>query len=156
MSDSKIKNAVSALIGAGTALWGWFGWLIIVWVVAMGLDYLTGTMAALKDGEWNSQRARDGLWHKAGMILAVAVAGIADLALGLIVRQTGVALPFEYGTVIAPLVISWYCLTELGSVLENAVALGASVPGWLRKLLKISAESVDKRGEGMLPGEEEK
>ena len=31
------------------------------------------------------------------------------------------------------LVAVWYIFTELGSIVENAGALGAPIPGWLRK-----------------------
>ena len=46
-----------------------------------------------------------------------------------------------------PLVLAWYIVTELGSILENAVKMGANVPGWLVKLLKSSANLMDQAGE---------
>ena len=42
-----------------------------------------------------------------------------------------------------PMVLAWYILTELGSILENALALGAKVPVWLVKLLKNGVEILD-------------
>ena len=45
------KAAVAAVVGCLTALWGWFGWLVVAWVVCMLLDYGTGTAAALRAGE---------------------------------------------------------------------------------------------------------
>ena len=39
------KAAVAAVVGCLTALWGWFGWLVVAWVVCMLLDYGTGTAA---------------------------------------------------------------------------------------------------------------
>lgn len=68
------KAAVAAVVGCLTALWGWFGWLVVAWVVCMLLDYGTGTAAALRAGEWSSKVARDGLWHKLGAVVAVLVA----------------------------------------------------------------------------------
>ena len=70
------KAAVAAVVGCLTALWGWFGWLVVAWVVCMLLDYGTGTAAALRAGEWSSKVARDGLWHKLGAVVAVLVAAI--------------------------------------------------------------------------------
>ena len=49
------KAAVAAVVGCLTALWGWFGWLVVAWVVCMLLDYGTGTAAALRAGEWSSK-----------------------------------------------------------------------------------------------------
>ena len=40
------KAAVAAVLGCLTALWGWFGWLVVAWVACMLLDYATGTAAA--------------------------------------------------------------------------------------------------------------
>ena len=75
-----IKAAVAAGVAALTAVWGWFGWLVVAWVVCMLLDYGTGTAAALRAGEWSSKVARDGLWHKLGAVVAVLVAAILVFA----------------------------------------------------------------------------
>ena len=149
------KAALAAAAAAGTALWGWYGWLVLIWAVCMALDYLSGSAAALRAGDWSSRRARDGLWHKAGMILAVAVAALGDLLIGLLLRMGSLRLPFDYSVLLAPLVTAWYCLTELGSVAENAVLLGARVPKWLTRLLRRGAQAVDKTAEAALGGEEE-
>ena len=45
------------------------------------------------------------------------------------------------------MVVVWYTLTELGSIVENAVALGAPVPQWLQKTLAAAKDAVDKLGE---------
>lgn len=44
---AEIKAAAAALIAFGTALFGWVGWMVVLWLIAMALDYLTGTFAAL-------------------------------------------------------------------------------------------------------------
>jgi len=138
-----IKGAISAAMAVLTALWGWFGWLVIGWVACMLLDVLTGMAAAAKAGDWRSARAREGLWHKAGCIAAVAAAGLLDLVVGELVMVSGLALPFTYTVFLCPLVIIWYVLTEAGSIVENAGALGAPVPGWLRKAIAAFRDKVD-------------
>ena len=40
---------------------GWIGWLIVLYCVAMCTDWLTGTILAIKNAEWNSSKAREGL-----------------------------------------------------------------------------------------------
>ena len=73
-----IKAAMAAFFTALGAFLGWKGVMAIVWVVAMLLDYISGTAAACKSGQWCSATARQGLWHKGGMIIVVTVAAIAD------------------------------------------------------------------------------
>ena len=146
------KVVLTGLLAAGTALWGWFGWLVILWSGSMALDYLSGSAAAMKKGEWSSDRAREGLWHKAGTILAVSVAALADAAVGLLLRSGFVTLPFRYEVLLSVIVLAWYTLTELGSIAENAVQMGARVPGWLRRFLKVSVEAVDEAGKQITGG----
>lgn len=140
---NRLKAAASAAIACMTALWGWYGWLTLLWLICMALDYLTGSLAAIKIGQWNSERARQGIWHKVGCIAAVVVAAAADLMIGMVAANfQNLTLPFEYTVLLYPLVVVWYTLTELGSITENAVALGAPVPKFLTKALKTVRESI--------------
>lgn len=146
------KAAATTILGALTALWGWFGWLLLGWVGLMLLDFLTGSAAAAKRGSWSSQAARDGVWHKAGMVVVVIVAAGSDLLVALVLDHLPVVqLPVAYRGLICPLVLVWYCITELGSIVENAIVMGAPVPVWLTKLLAVGKESVDRAGDSPPP-----
>lgn len=145
-----IKATVAAVIGCLTALWGWMGWLVVGWVFLMLLDYITGSAAAMKAGEWSSKIAREGIWHKAGMIVVVILAAAADLLLTLVFTHLPILeLPFEFAGIVCPLMLVWYCITELGSLCENAAAMGAPVPGWIIKFLAAGKKTVDKVGESL-------
>ncbi|MEA4934907.1 MAG: phage holin family protein [Lawsonibacter sp.] len=145
-----IKAAIAAAAGALTGLWGWLGWLVVGWVVCMILDYVTGSAAAGKAGTWTSTQAREGIWHKAGMIVVVAVSVGADLLISVVLENLPlVTLPFQYGGLLCPIVLVWYIITELGSITENAVTMGAPVPDWLVKLLAAGKEAVDKAGDSL-------
>lgn len=133
---TEIKGAVALVLATLTALWGWLGWAIIIWAVCVLLDYASGTAAARRAGEWSSDVARDGVWHKLGEIFAVLVAALCDIALHVIVGGSNVPIPFEVGPIITPVVLLWYIITELGSIVENSGRLGAPVPPWLKKSLK--------------------
>lgn len=140
-----IKTAIIAGCTALGAFLGWKGVMLIAWVAVMALDYATGTLAACKSGEWSSETAREGLWHKGGMISVVLVAAISDWIIVLIAQYIPIGI--QWPGIILPLVLSWYIITELGSILENAVKMGAPVPSWLVKLLKASANIVASAGE---------
>ena len=53
------KAFLSACMAALTSLWGWFGWLVIGWISCMLIDYITGSAAAIRKGQWSSDMARD-------------------------------------------------------------------------------------------------
>ena len=150
------KAAVAAVLGGLTALWGWFGWLVLAWLLCMALDYGTGTAAALRAGEWSSKVARDGLWHKLGEAVAVLVAAILDGVIGLILANVpALTLPFDYTVFLTVLVLVWYIMTELGSLVENAGALGAPVPAWLRKAIAALESTVDGAGDKLGDGQDD-
>lgn len=156
---NKIKLWVAALGGLLTGLWGWMGWLVVGWIVCMVLDYVTGSMAAAKAGEWSSAKAREGIWHKAGMVVVVLVAAGTDLLLSVVLSNLPVIqLPFAYPGLICPVVLVWYIITELGSTAENGAAMGGPVPKWLLRLLAVGKDAVDKAGDAMTqeaPAEED-
>ena len=141
----EIKVAIAAFFTAVGAFLGWQGVMALVWVIAMAIDYITGTWAAMRNGEWSSSIARQGLWHKGGMIVVVIVSFMADCAMGIICDHLPIGI--NWTSIILPLVLAWYIVTELGSILENAVKMGAAVPAWLTKLLKVGLKAIDTTGD---------
>ena len=142
-----IKAAVSAAAAALTAFWGWTGWLAAAWFLAMLLDYATGSAAALRAGTWSSRCAREGLWHKAGSVAGVLVAALLDFALRALLGSVP-GLGAHYDVLLCPLVTAWYLLTELGSVVENAGALGAPLPQFLVRAIAVLRADISQHGGG--------
>ena len=137
-----IKAAIVAAAGAFGAAFGWLGWLVLAWIGCMVVDYTSGSSAAMKAGQWSSAQARAGIWHKAGMIVVVIVAAVADNVLSLVVASIP-GISIEYTVLLLPMVLVWYILTELGSILENAAAMGAPVPEFLIRILASAKEKVE-------------
>ena len=130
----EIKAALTLVIGFLTALWGWQGWAVAVFIAAMSVDYITGTWAARARGEWSSAAARAGLWHKLG-----------DIAVQVVLHSAAAPLLGElperhYLTLIVAI---WYSFTELGSIVENAGLLGAPIPQWLKKGIALLRDKTD-------------
>ena len=143
-----LKAAAAGVIAIFTALWGWFGWVVLAWVALMR------SAVAAKEGCWSSTRMREGVWHKGGMLLVVCVALTADWLVGSILGNLpGVTLPFTYSVLIGPLVIVWYIIGELGSLAEHAVAMGANVPSWLMEMLEAGKNAVDAAGDQITAGD---
>ena len=137
-----VKAAIVGIFGAFGAAFGWLGWLVLAWVACMVVDYISGSSAAMKAGQWSSAKARGGIWHKAGMIVVVIVAAVADSVLALVVDSIP-GIPIEYTVLLLPMVLVWYILTELGSILENAAAMGAPVPEFLIRILASAKDKVE-------------
>ncbi|MBR2583265.1 MAG: phage holin family protein [Oscillospiraceae bacterium] len=132
---TEIRALVTLVIGFFTALWGWLGWAIVLFVASMAADYVTGTWAARARGEWSSAAARQGLWHKLGEIAALLVAALCDIAVQVLLHSAAAPLlgETELPHCLTLIVAIWYTFTELGSVIENAGLLGAPIPSWLKK-----------------------
>lgn len=145
-----LKLAVTGALSVLTALWGWFGWLVVLWIGLMMADWLVGSAVAAKQGRWSSAKMREGAWHKAGIVIVVCVALIADWLIGsLISHLPGVTLPFTYSVLLGPMVIVWYIVGELGSLAEHAVSMGADIPEWIPGMLSASKKAVDAAGDAL-------
>lgn len=152
-----MKAAIVAFFGLLTAALGWFGWLVVLFFLCMAIDYATGSAAAMRKGDWSSSVARAGLWHKCGSLIAVIVAGLADIVVGLVVNNIpAITLPWSYTVLICPIVVVWYILTEFGSIIENAGALGAPIPGFLKNMIKVFKNVIDDTGDKLTNNEDDK
>jgi len=132
----KVKEYFSAFVAAlGTVLTYIFGgWdtVIIVLVIFMALDYLTGVMAAIFHKELNSNVGFKGLFKKATILIVLIVAVLLDRLLN------------SDTWVFRTLVAYFYIANEAISLLENSARMGLPVP---QKLLDILAQ-LKKKGEG--------
>ena len=152
MNDNLVaaKAALVAFFGAMCTFLGWRMLMLLAWVLLMALDYISGTLAARQNGTWKSEKARAGIGHKAGMVFVVIVSILADFVVAVACDN----LPwdiFEFGWPMAifPMVTVWYILTEIGSIIENAMELGANVPAWLPKILNATIHAAENVGEAV-------
>lgn len=138
------KAAMAAFFGALSAFLGWRTILLLILVGLMFLDYFSGSLAARQKGTWKSEIARNGIGHKLGMGLIVLVCAIADMVMLEVCRGLpNDVLNIAWPVVIFPMVTVWYILTEIGSIIENAMDMGAPVPGWLPKVIGAPLHAVD-------------
>ena len=138
-----LKSTLTAFFAALAAFLGWRTVMVLIWLVLMCLDYLSGSLAARSRGEWKSAAARAGIFHKAGMVLVVLVSMAADFVMVLFAANIPGELLISWPVVIFPAVTVWYILTEIGSIIENAISMGARVPNWLPKLLNATVSALD-------------
>lgn len=87
------------------------------------VDYATGTVAALRTGQWGSKEGFIGLLRKTVIFSVVALANLIDIAIDVhALRQMAICA---------------YALNEAGSIIENIdrAGWGSIIPGILRKAL---------------------
>ena len=146
----EIKALIVAAATVVTSFLGWVGVAVILFLTAMVLDYITGSWAAKAHGEWSSKKAREGLWHKLGEIVALCVAALTDIAVSVILSTAAAPLlsgDYRYKGYVTLIVSCWYIFTELGSILENAAKLGAPIPKWIIEGVGKLRKKIDKQQE---------
>lgn len=147
--DNIEKVAGVGACGLWIALHGWLGWLLALYGICVMLDCITGNILALKEKKWNSSKARQGLWHKGGCIIMICVSALTDILLGLAIDHiSGLNLSTNFEMLITPIVLFWFTVSELGSIVENAASMGAPIPPVLKsvfeKISSASGTTIDK------------
>lgn len=91
--------------------------LIVIGIVFLLvlIDYVTGVVNAIMQGELSSKRMREGLGHKFTYLVVICVALIVEYGSEYI--NIGIELP-----VFTP-VCAGICLTEITSIIENCVKI---------------------------------
>ena len=121
MENAKeLKIYITSAIATIIYFIGWQGMLFLFLVIALSIDYLTGSMAARKNEQWTSKKASEGRIRKALIFIAL----IAALILDGLIWVTGSAVPilgtpFEWPFLFTLISTVWFTLSEIGSTVEN-------------------------------------
>lgn len=99
---------------------------VLVVLVFIGLDILTGIAKAFATTGFDSSIMRQGFFHKLGEIFAVALAMVADIGL----PEIGVPLDVQLSSVCCV----YLALMEIGSIVENIGAINPDLVGPLNKI----------------------
>ena len=136
--------ARTALSAAGTAIALCMRplWVpLVLLLVMVALDYVTGMISAAITRRLSSQRGFLGILKKLCYFIVVCVGAGIDRLLALIADTVGLSLPVSL--TVSVFVTSWLIINEAISVLENVAAIGVPVPPFLQRLirrLKVSVE----------------
>jgi len=109
------------------------------------VDHYTGTAVACKTGKWSSKAALAGILGKLGRISIVLVTVALDFVLRLTINDL-YWLPFTYTALLSPIVLVWYILAEISSILENAEQLGAKLPPFLMRWIAALQKRIRQTG----------
>lgn len=142
-----MKEFWSWIQGLFAALGGWLGYflggcdgLLLVLVVFVVMDYVTGVMCAVSDKKLSSEVGFKGICRKMLIFMLVGIANVLD------VQIIGI------GSVLRTAVVFFYLSNEGVSLLENAGHLGLPIPEKLKQVLaqlhdRAEGDEEEKDGE---------
>lgn len=148
-SDVTTALAVKGVLAlALTAIGVYFRELVtplVVLVLVMMADYITGLAAAWCKKELSSRVGVVGILKKIGYLFGVAVAVVADW----IIRTAGQKVGMDLGDfyLFGLLVTVWMILNECISILENISTVGVPLPKFLEDLVARLKKATEDRGE---------
>jgi len=119
-----IKTAVS--IGGAIASYAYGGWsaLLSILLTFVAMDYISGVLAAAKEGKLNSNIGLWGIARKVSIFVVVAIAHLVDTALG-------------ESHLFRDAAIFFYLANEVLSITENLGRLGAPIPGIIKQAVEV-------------------
>lgn len=119
---------------------------LIVVTVFIAFDILTGWLKALYTGTFNSSIMREGLFHKLGELLALALGYACEFTFPLI--NMNVNVPF------AAAISVYIVIMEVASIVENLSKMNPELAGILQKF--FAKEKIDPEAKGGVNSEHEK
>ncbi|OYD06256.1 phage holin family protein [Paludifilum halophilum] len=132
--ETVLKTLVG--IGAGIASFLWGGWSAALGSLLffVATDYVTGVVAAAKEGQLSSQVGVYGIARKVGVFAIVALAHMVD-------QQLGDGHMFRDGTV------AFYLANEALSIIENAGRIGVPIPPKVQEMIETLRRKGEKKNE---------
>lgn len=118
-------------------------WILLLPLVLMSADIVTGWIQATINGTWDSTKMRIGLFRKSGELLVIVIAYVIYAA---------ISLPVDAPAFIA----SYIIIMEVISVCENLDQAGLPVPRWITRRLKKVAKNLSDGEDEEEPDDDDK
>ncbi len=144
MKINILKVTVAAVSAAVLSYFGMLAVPVLVLLIAMVIDYVTGMIKAYMQAQLCSKTGVKGILKKLCYMAMVAVGAVVDYLLQSAFVQAGIDLHIDMFCGL--LVAIWLIINELISILENLAVIG--VPGFpkLSKLLQRLKTVVENHG----------
>ena len=154
MKDFSIKGVVTVIFAGAAAYFHQLLGPLVILVIVMVADYITGMAAAWVTGTISSRQGILGIIKKCGYLFAVGVAVVVDYVIVEAAAGTGMDLGNFH--IFGLLVTIWLALNECISILENLSEIGVPLPGFLVAIVKRLKKSAEKTGEAHANQDDEK
>ena len=145
MENKGLQMVLSAAVAAFSVYFNALAVPLIVLLIAMTADYISGMTAAYISAELSSKRGIQGIVKKLSYMVMVAVAMGVDWLIhsGLGTFNINIDGDMWVGLIVT----SWLIINEMISILENLSRIGVPMPAFLIKIVGKLKSTVDKDGE---------
>lgn len=145
MENKGLQIVLSAAVAAFSVYFNALAVPLIVLLIAMTADYISGMTAAYISAELSSKRGIQGIVKKLSYMVMVAVAMGVDWLIhsGLGAFNINVDCDMWVGLIVT----AWLIINEMISILENLSRIGVPMPSFLINIVQKLKNTVDKDGE---------
>ena len=143
-TEIKAKGILAVTTGVTSYLLNCFTELVVVLVILMLFDYVTGVIAAFFRKELSSWRGLQGILKKFSFMLLVVLGFLLDFVVTYLIEKVG--LQFSTNGIFGIATTCWLIGNEGLSILENAAVIGLPVPPFLKPALSRIKETADSIG----------
>ena len=142
-NDKSLQAIIAAALAAFTVYMGALAVPIIVLMVMMIIDYLSGMSVAWSEGTLSSRVGAKGIVKKVGYMALIVVAMGVDYLIysGITAANIEVGYNMWFGLLVAV----WLIINEMISILENLSKLGVPIPDFLTKIIKRLKNSAERK-----------
>lgn len=143
-TEIKAKGILAVIAAVTSYLLNCFTELVVVLVILMLFDYVTGVIAAFFRKELSSWRGLQGILKKFSFMLLVVLGFLLDFVVTYLIEKVG--LQFSTNGIFGIATTCWLIGNEGLSILENAAVIGLPVPPFLKPALSRIKETADSIG----------
>ena len=142
MKENTFKALFAVAVGGLAAYFREVAIPLIILIVVMIIDYISGMAKAWINAELSSKVGLKGIIKKICYLLVVCVAAVVDWLIASGLQKVGINITVNY--LIGVIVTIWLIINELISILENLSIVGVPLPPFLSSVvhkLKVTVEN---------------
>ena len=145
MEENKCKITFSVLVGTISSLYQQYAVILILVILAICLDVVTGLIKSKVTGEAiNSKKGTVGFWKKMSFLVSFMFGIFMDAFVPVLLSIINIELPFNcpFGFIIGVYII----LNESISICENIYKTNPNaIPKWLKNFLVLAVKEIDDK-----------
>lgn len=141
----KVKWLLSAIMGIVSTFTEHYGVMIVLVVVAITFDFVTGLIKAKINGNVSSAKGTKGLFKKVALLTCLFFGFFLDYAIPYMCSSISIDLPFN--TPFGLIMCFYIVLNESISICENLYECDSSImPKWIVNILSKAREQIEDGG----------